>query len=177
MPKREVIAEGNWLKLEKIGNWEFASRKKGTGAVFLPAMTKDGEYILIEQFRPAVQAQTIEWAAGIVGDIDEDENFMEAGVRELLEETGYLPTNVTEVPFKIHSSPGMVTEGSNYLVCLDCEKTEDGGGVDDEEIITHIVPQSDLMIWIEEQAEAGKVIGTSVFTGLLLLDHVLSMGV
>jgi len=170
MDKRETIAKGNWIKLEKIGTWEFASRVKGSGAVVIPNITKNEEYIFVEQFRPAVGGPVIEWPAGIVADENEEENFMDAGVRELLEETGYIPEECVQVPFKVYSSPGMTNEYSNYLICLGCIKENNGGGVDGEDIKVHIISKNEFMKWLETQIELGKNISSNIFTGMTLID-------
>jgi ADP-ribose pyrophosphatase len=170
MMNRETIAEGNWLRLEKIGTWEFASRKKGSGAAFIPNVTMDNQCVFVEQFRPAVGNNAIEWPAGIIGDIEVDEDVVEGALRELMEETGYECARSTLVPYSVASTPGMVSESSHYVLAYGCTKTGVGGGVDGENIITHIVPFDHVMEWVERMANSGKIVGTSVFTGMYLLN-------
>ena len=52
----------------------------------------DGEVVFVEQYRPAVGEAFLELPAGIV---EADEAFAEAGARELGEETGFVPAEVS----------------------------------------------------------------------------------
>lgn len=62
------------------------------------AVTKEGDFILVQQYRPAVEDVTMELPAGHV---ENGETPLEAAKRELYEETGYL------------------TEDIKFLGCLD----------------------------------------------------------
>ena len=62
-----------------------------------------------------------------------------AAARELEEETGYRPTQVTMIG-EFYSSPGMVSESFYFVRASGLEKVGDGGGVEDENIIVHRVP-------------------------------------
>ncbi len=46
----------------------------------------EGEIVMVEQYRPTVKTRQLELPAGLV---DEGETFVQAGVRELREETGF----------------------------------------------------------------------------------------
>jgi 8-oxo-dGTP pyrophosphatase MutT (NUDIX family) len=50
-------------------------------------MTKEGDVILVEQYRPGTNSVTLETPGGIIDPTDG--NSKQAGARELLEETGY----------------------------------------------------------------------------------------
>ncbi len=49
-------------------------------------VTTEGDIVCVKLFRPAVETESLELPSGVV---EEDEDPMEAGHRELLEETGY----------------------------------------------------------------------------------------
>ncbi len=56
------------------------------------AVTKTGEFVLVKQFRPAVEAVTLELPAGLV---DAGGTPDETALRELREETGFVPDRLT----------------------------------------------------------------------------------
>lgn len=115
-------SETKWVALQKIEwtdqtnksrTWEVASRKtRGSAGVDAVAMgniilhpSKPATTILVLQYRPPVDAITVEWPAGLV---DADEKVEDAAVRELREETGYEGV-VTSVSPVIAADPGMTS--------------------------------------------------------------------
>ncbi len=62
--------------------------------VSIVAQTTTGEIVLVRQFRPAVEATTLELPAGLV---DPGNTSEETAIRELKEETGFVATRVTLV--------------------------------------------------------------------------------
>lgn len=69
----------------KIEEWDFVSHRMGAAAV-LPVLS-DGRIMLVRQFRPALERETIELPAGCRDSLNED--TMVTARRELEEETGY----------------------------------------------------------------------------------------
>ena len=70
-----------------------------SAVTILPILKRKGQpdaYVIVKQYRPPVQACTLEFPAGL---IDGGENPVNSALRELKEETGYVGT------FK-HISPG-----------------------------------------------------------------------
>lgn len=59
--------------------------------VSIVATTPTGDYVLVKQFRPAVEAVTLELPAGL---IDAGTTAEQTATRELLEETGYVASRV-----------------------------------------------------------------------------------
>ena len=105
----EELARGRFLSLKKRNGWEFVERTNATDIVAVIAVTPQDELILVEQFRPPVNARVIELPAGLVGDVDGDDSIEEAGRRELLEETGFSAGRVRRV-FQGPISAGLSTE-------------------------------------------------------------------
>lgn len=114
--KREVMAKGNWLELVKthwkledgsIYHWEGVRRVGNQGCVMMvPRLKHSGDFILVEQFRPALGARTLEFPAGL---IDEGESPEQAAIRELYEETGYHGNIIDFIPPRA-LSPGLGSE-------------------------------------------------------------------
>lgn len=97
------VEEAKWVTLKKIEytdqvgkarTWEAASRKtRGKAGVDAVAMgnillhpSRPPSTMVVIQYRPPLDAYTVEWPAGL---IDADETAEEAAVREFKEETGY----------------------------------------------------------------------------------------
>ena len=60
------------------------NHEKADGVMIIP-ITKEGEIVLIKQYRAPIDDYLYEFPAGMV---DPGEDFIEAGKRELFEETG-----------------------------------------------------------------------------------------
>lgn len=97
------VEEAKWITLKKIEytdqvgkarTWEAASRKtRGKAGVDAVAMgnillhpSKPPSTLIVIQYRPPLDAYTVEWPAGL---IDAEETAEQAAVREFKEETGY----------------------------------------------------------------------------------------
>lgn len=65
--------------------WDFVSHRKGAAAVV--AVNDDGTLLMVRQFRPALERETLELPAGARDDVKEDTAVCAA--RELEEETGF----------------------------------------------------------------------------------------
>ena len=72
-------------KTMKSGELPYYSFRVPDFAVVV-ALTEDDKLLAVRQYRPAVECQTIELPSGLV---DPGESPLDAGRRELLEETGY----------------------------------------------------------------------------------------
>jgi len=71
--------------------------------------------LLVRQFRYAVGEETLEICAGLV---EEGENPEEAVAREMQEELGYLPENLSKIG-SFYSSPGFCTEFFTLFFTID----------------------------------------------------------
>lgn len=93
-PEGDSVLEQNWLF--RLTRERSRSRKTGQAhdyyvihlpdAVHVIAITPERQVVLVEQFRAGSGKDSLETPGGL---IDQGEDPLEAGVRELLEETGY----------------------------------------------------------------------------------------
>lgn len=138
--------EAKWVTLRKVEfvdqvgkprMWEVAARKTrchaGVDAVAMGNVllhpSRPASTMVVIQYRPPLDAYTVEWPAGLV---DEDETPEQAAVREFKEETGYECRVVSISPLQA-ADPGM-TSANMQLVMVEADLPEtewDGGEGDD----------------------------------------------
>jgi len=158
--------KGRYISLVERDGWEFAARPVPVVAV-LVAWTDDDRLLLVEQFRQPVENTVIELPAGLVGDIAENvgESVIEAGYRELIEETGYRAGGIREV-MRCPTSAGVTNETAVFLAATELERVGAGGGDDSEDIIVHAIERARLDVWLRQQYAEGKAIDPKVYTVL-----------
>jgi len=140
-----------WLRLVKKDGWEYCERAASKGVAVMIPVTSNLELILIEQFRPALGAAVLEIPAGLVGDLDVNEEEEAAAKRELLEETGFESPSWRKL-FTGPSSPGMSNELLTFWLAQDCVKKQEPV-YDPSERITavHVVPIQDVPKFISQK--------------------------
>ena len=159
--------EGRFITAVREGNWEYVRRSRGIRAAVILAETDAGEILLVEQDRIPIGRRCLELPAGLVGDDDENEigNVEEAAARELEEETGYRAAHMQPLG-EYYSSPGMVAESFTLVRASGLTRVGEGGGVEGEDIVVHLVPRADVVSFIEQKREEG--VGIDVRLLLLL---------
>lgn len=169
MSALETLFETRWLRLERIGHWDFVRRPHSDSCVGILAITPEHEIVLVEQFRIPVQARVIEIPAGIVGDEEEHlgESLAATAARELLEETGYRAGKITKL-IDTPTSAGMTSEMIHLFHATELTREHDGGGVGSEDITVHHVPLATLRDWLDVQRTAGKIIDFKIHACLWL---------
>ncbi len=168
---RELKAKGRWLALSElqykshdgtVRSWECAERVSCAGAVAVIATLKpSGRIVLTRQYRPPVDANVVEFPAGLV---NKGEDPAETATRELREETGYLGRVVKMLP-PAYNSPGLTGE-CVWLAIVEVE--EDGHGElktefdESESIETLAVPLAGLPGFLEQAEKGGDKIDAKV---------------
>ena len=167
---REVLDKGKFLRLVREGRWEFVERSNARGAVAVIAVTDAREFVLTDQFRPAVGCRVIDLPAGLSGDVpgQQDEAFARSALRELIEETGYHAEQLEHLA-DCPSSPGLTSEVISYFFARSVSKVEAGGGVEHEQIEVHAPKLRTIKRWLVEQVTAGKLIDPKVYAGLYFI--------
>ena len=167
-----VIAQTKHLRLVDRDGWSFAQRIGNSGVVCIVAKTADERLVLVEQYRPPVRKSVIELPAGLAGDLadEPDETLQQAAERELLEETGHVAGNWTQLVTGA-SSAGLTDEVATFFLAEDLEKRTPGGGDASEDIRVHEIPLADIQSWLKDAAAAGKLVDARVYAGLFFLTQ------
>ena len=164
------IYKGKYLHYRQTDHWEWVTRPNNIAATVIAAVSAKKELVLVEQYRIPMACNVIELPAGLVGDDGyEGEDSCVAAQRELEEETGYQAKNFKKV---IHGpvSAGMTDEANDIYLAWDIEKISEGGGVDDEDIITHVVPYDQLDTFLTNKQNEGTAIDLKIFVGIHFLQ-------
>jgi ADP-ribose pyrophosphatase len=165
-----ILHKGKYLNLICEDSWEFVKRVNCSGIVVIVPMTQDGKVILVEQFRRPVEAQVIEWPAGLVNDkMTHTAETMEAAARrELLEETGYEAEHL-ELLVGGPVSSGLSSEIITFYQALDAVRKGPGGGDATESIKVHEIPLKEVDLWLYEMERKGFLVDPKVYVGLYFL--------
>ena len=173
--KVEEIHSTKWLTfksatyLNKEGKelkWDWISRKGGREVVTCICHSKtSNKYLLITQPRVACNKIVIEFPAGLV---DEGENYEQAALRELKEETGYVG-EVKNVILPVVKSAGLTDEATAIVEFIVDEKAISKTEMEETEDIQHVwlTPSAILKLIKELDREkyAVDTLVTSYFLG------------
>ena len=112
------------------------------------ALTKNGEVVLVKQYRHGACEVLLEFPGGVV---EEDEDPIIGAQRELLEETGYQTSKLIEIG-RIYPNPAFQTNTLFCYLALDAEKVSDQNLDAGEDIEVHLMPLDELI----ETAKRGE---------------------
>ncbi len=170
LPNREVLHEGDWLRLIRRGHWEYAERTNAGCAVIVVAVTPEDKVLFVEQYRIPLQAPTIEMPAGLVGDIGDHDTIESAARRELLEETGWQASSI-ELLMSGPTSSGMSNEIVAFARARGLTRIHAGGGDETEDIIVHEIPRGEAAAWLCAKMHAGYALDPKLWAGLWFIEH------
>ena len=153
LPPVETMWEGKFVRALRRGKWEYASRARDIGAVVILAEF-EGNLILIDQPRVALDCRCIELPAGLVGDNDPNASIEGTAIKELEEETGFTAASVERLG-EFYSSPGMLSEGFTLVKAHGVRKVGAGGGDENEDINVHLVPRTQVANFLEQKRAEG----------------------
>lgn len=176
MSRMKTLGAGQYLHLLANDHWEWAQRPKQHDAACVVATDTHGALILVEQYRHPLSANTIELPAGLVGDEAErrNEEILSAASRELEEETGYQSAHWRFI-MRAASSAGLTSEMPAFVEARHCQKTGPGGGVDDEDITTHVVAVDTAEEWLLDRQNLGLKVDVKVYLGIALARGCLAL--
>ena len=115
--------------------------------VVVVARTLAGELILVRQFRWGADELSWELAGGI---IDAGEDPVEAGLRELQEETGYVAARGRLIG-RCRPNPAMLNNFCHIVLAEEVVLHESGTDWDEhEELEVRALPEATVMEWVRE---------------------------
>jgi ADP-ribose pyrophosphatase len=150
---REVMWQGKFLTAVKRGRWEYVERAGRVSAVVILA-EHEGRILLVEQPRVPIGRRCLELPAGLIGDNGGADDVETAARRELEEETGFAAERI-ELLGDYYSSPGMVAESFTLVRATGLRRIGAGGGVDGEDIVTHLVPRGEIAEFVAAKRAEG----------------------
>jgi len=104
------------------------------------ALTSDGAMVLVRQYRHGIERVTLEIPGGMV---DPGETPEEAGVRELLEETGYSPQGVVNLGY-VDAQPAFQDNRCHTFLLTGCKRTAGLSLDNGEDLSVELVPESEV---------------------------------
>ena len=158
----EAIFQGRLLDVRKdeveLPNGKTSTREwiNHPGAVCCVPILPDGKIALIRQYRYPVQDEMIELPAG---KLDRGEEPEKCAVRELEEEIGYYPGELTFLTH-IHPAIGFANEKMWLYLADDLEKTD--SKLDEDEFLELIptdLSEAVQMVWDRKISDVKTIIG------------------
>jgi ADP-ribose pyrophosphatase len=176
----KILFEGKWLTLEertfenKNGvtiHWESVRRKTSSvGVVVLAKLVPSERFILIKQYRHAIETCIIGLPAGIAdGNVDH-------ALVELKEETGYVGKIVDSSPI-LRTGSGIVSD-SGRIVLVEVDETDPRNHApkqnleDAEDIEVCLVHHRDVAEFLKKEHSRGTAISANLWYLFCLRDWI-----
>jgi ADP-ribose pyrophosphatase len=170
----ETLCEGKHLVFLRRDGWEFVEHRTAREAAMIVAVTPDSRIVLVEEFRPALDARVISLPAGLVGD-EGPEEPLQAAARELREETGFDAEDfehLTSGP----GSAGASSEIVHFFLARGVRRAGEQSAQDKAQIRVHVVPLASLSTWAKERESEGRWVDPKVWAGVFLAGEARARG-
>lgn len=166
-----VLASTRVLELRNV---RYRHPKRGTDREFLVAhapdwvnvvaRTPDGKLVLVRQFRFGSNELSLEVPGGVM---EAGEDPVAAGVRELLEETGY-GGGTARLLGSVYPNPAIMDNRCHVIFVDGAVPTGPLDWDDDEEIQVSTAPAGEVIAW----ARSGRIVHSLSVAALLLFEGV-----
>ena len=170
----ELLYESDWLQLlrvnwkhedGKIYGWDFVRRKNQRDAVVIIAkLVPSNRYVIIKEYRVAVDHYVIGFPAGLT----EDEDVTKDAIRELKEEAGFVSNKIINVSPMLDMNPAM-TDSKFQVVTMEIDETitENINPEQEleisEDIEVFLLKKEEINDFLVEQQKLGVVVGPAVW--------------
>lgn len=143
----EDICDARIFTLQKLPSWSPGTGKRhdffrlqAREWINVVALTPEQDMIYVVQQRHGIDAATLEIPAGLV---DEGEKPVDAALRELEEETGYIPDEIIHLG-TAYANPAFLTNMSYSYLARNCRPTGKVRRDPTEEIQVVLIPASEM---------------------------------